>query len=538
MRTLLRTSFAFRLQEPTRSRALVKLALRDGLYKVRKTNVTMTGIAVNHIAKRRKLQTFDRRHIDSLPQLERFSPEDRLMMKAVAAVLPFRVNNYVLEELIDWDAVPDDPIYQLLFPQPGMLDPADFQRMMALVRSGASQSDVDGAAREIQWRLNPHPAGQLELNVPRVGGVPLRGMQHKYLETVLFFPTQGQTCHAYCTYCFRWPQFVRLDDELRFASSEAETLASYLRANPKVTSVLITGGDPLIMKTAVLRRYIEPLLEPGLEHLGSIRIGTKAPAFWPHRFVNDDDADDLLRLFEEVRRSGRTLALMAHFSHPRELEPDLARTAIQRIQDAGAIVRCQAPLIRHINDDPAVWAEMWSTQVRLGAVPYYMFVERDTGARRYFEVPLARAVEIFRQAFQRVSGLARTVRGPSMSTTPGKVLIDGVARVGSEQVFALQFLQARNPDWVGRPFFAKYDPEATWLDQLAPAFGEREFFFERKGREASSPGLVPAAGSSSYLAPEHGAHADAPAPAPLLLRPRHRAGDGSSSWEGATPEGD
>jgi acyl transferase domain-containing protein/acyl carrier protein len=54
-----------------------------------------------------------------------------------------------------------------------------------------------------------------------------------------------------------------------------------------------------------------------------------------------------------------------------------------------------------------------------------MFVERDTGARRYFEVPLARAAEIFRQAFQGVSGLARTVRGPFMSTTPGKVLVDG-----------------------------------------------------------------------------------------------------------------
>ena len=79
----------------------------------------------------------------------------------------------------------------------------------------------------------------------------------------------------------------------------------------------------MIMGAAVLRRYIEPLLEPGLEHIESIRIGTKSLAYWPQRFVTDPDADDTLRLFEEVSAAGKTLALMAHFSHPRELEPEL-----------------------------------------------------------------------------------------------------------------------------------------------------------------------------------------------------------------------
>jgi hypothetical protein len=77
-----------------------------------------------------------------------------------------------------------------------------------------------------------------------------------------------------------------------------------------------------------------------------------------------------------------------------------------------------------------------------------------------------------------VSGLARTVRGPSMSAFPGKVVIDGVATIGGEKVFALQFLQARNPDWVRKPFYAKFDPAATWMDHLKPAFGRERFFFE------------------------------------------------------------
>lgn len=118
--------------------------------------------------------------------------------------------------------------------------------------------------------------------------------------------------------------------------------------------------------------------------------------------------------------------------------------------------------------------------MRLGATPYYLFVERDTGPRNYFEVPLARAWSIFRAATRSVSGLGRTVRGPSMSATPGKVCLDGVTEVRGEKVFVLRFLQARNPEWVGRPFFAAYDDRATWFDQLRPAFGDEAFFFARR----------------------------------------------------------
>ncbi len=65
-----------------------------------------------------------------------------------------------------------------------------------------------------------------------------------------------------------------------------------------------------------------------------------------------------------------------------------------------------------------------------------------------------------------------------MSATPGKVLIDGVARIGDDDVFVLKFLQGRDPEWANRVFFARYDEDATWLDELEPAFGAGEFFFE------------------------------------------------------------
>jgi L-lysine 2,3-aminomutase len=200
----------------------------------------------------------------------------------------------------------------MTFPQASMLDRADYRRLRGLLANGAPPQVVDRVVREIQMRMNPHPAGQLELNLPEFNGKTLKGCQHKYRETVLFFPRAGQTCHAYCTYCFRWSQFVGQED-LKLAMRETDLLVGYLRDHLEVTDVLVTGGDPLVMSSGMLRKNIEPLLGEGLEHIASIRIGTKALSYWPYRFTSDRDADELLRLFEDVRRTGRQLALMAHF---------------------------------------------------------------------------------------------------------------------------------------------------------------------------------------------------------------------------------
>lgn len=435
-----------------------------------------------------KYQVFTRKDIDDIPALQSLTEEQRQSMKAVSAVLPFRVNNYVIGELIDWNNIPDDPIFQLTFPQPGMLEPTDFERMFDLIKKDAPADEIHATAREIQNKLNPHPAGQMELNVPKLGDEPLAGMQHKYRETVLFFPAAGQTCHAYCTYCFRWAQFVGID-ELKFAARQADALVDYVRQHDEVRSILFTGGDPMVMKSKVLRRYIEPLLDPSLDHLESIRIGSKAPAYWPYKFVTDDDADDVLALFEQVSEAGRNLAVMAHFTHPRELETPIAREAVHRMRNAGATVRCQSPIISHVNDDADAWARMWKEEVKLGAIPYYMFVERDTGAKPYFALPLERALAIFNDAYRQISGLGRTVRGPSMSATPGKVLVDSITEVAGEKVFLLKFIQGRDPSWVGKTFFAKYDPNASWLDHLEPAFGEKEFFFEEGLRKLKAQTL-------------------------------------------------
>ncbi len=427
----------------------------------------------------RRYQAVTRENIKKLAVWSRLSPELQEAVMVVSAVLPFRTNTYVIDELIDWDRVPDDPMYQLTFPQRGMLTARQYDRMAGLVLGGAPREETQRAANEIRFQLSPHPAGQLTHNRPYLDGERLDGVQHKYRETVLFFPSQGQTCHAYCTFCFRWAQFVGISD-LRFASREVDKLIRYLKQHPEVSDVLFTGGDPMVMKARTLAAYIEPLLTPELEHIRNIRIGTKAVAYWPHRFVSDPDSDEVLRLFDKIVASGRHLAVMGHYNHPVELSSPIAREAIRRIRATGANIRMQSPVVRHVNDDADAWAELWRTGVQLGMIPYYMFVERDTGARHYFELPLVRVWEIYREAYNQVSGLARNVRGPSMSAFQGKVRILGVTEIGADPVFILEFLQARQPELVRIPFFARYDPEATWFDQLQPyRESDRPFFEER-----------------------------------------------------------
>ena len=156
-----------------------------------------------------------------------------------------------MEELIDWDREDDiknDPFYRLVFPTMAMLSP-EHRKLLEETEALKDPFKLKDVVDEIREDLNPHPAGQKALNAPKK--VELTGVQHKYSETVLFFPAAGQTCHAYCTYaaavatraavaarrvvspplylpsvpplctsprryCFRWAQFIG-DTDLRFA---------------------------------------------------------------------------------------------------------------------------------------------------------------------------------------------------------------------------------------------------------------------------------------------------------------------------------
>lgn len=411
-----------------------------------------------------------------------------------------------------------------------MLPQTDLHLLCRNLAEGTDRVKMQHIADSMRRRMNPHPGKQKEENVPILGGKRVPGMQHKYQETVLIFPAEvrssctsvwavadykltriswkEQFCHTYCTYCFRWAQFTAVGSSQAFSTRDRTLVTEYVRSQPQVSGVLFTGGDPMVMKAATMAEYITPLLPDngGPPNLETIRIGTKSLAWRPERYLSDPDAGELLSLFARTVDAGLNLTIQAHFTHPRELLDPTTQKAIRAVRSTGAMVRCQAPLMyvlsqlnstsplesspitftfiatsdinrRHINDHSLTWAEMWRQQTRQGMVPYYMFVERDTGASHYFSVPLASTAQIFAAAYATVSGTARIVRGPCMSTSPGKVCVLGDEMVAGQRVLVLQFLQARDPRWCRRVFFAEYDPDVVWSDQLRPAFGEKEFFF-------------------------------------------------------------
>lgn len=134
-----------------------------------------------------------------IPQIKRLPKQLQFEMEVVGNVFPFKTNNYVVENLINWKNVPNDPMFIVTFPQKNMLKPKHFNKMADAIRNNLDRKEIQKIANKIRLQLNPHPAGQMEHNIPKLkDGTKLYGMQHKYKETVLFFPSQGQTCHDPC----------------------------------------------------------------------------------------------------------------------------------------------------------------------------------------------------------------------------------------------------------------------------------------------------------------------------------------------------
>lgn len=444
--------------------------------------VTEDGITIPHKPYQKFLRT-DIKAIFESKNIQDPFLEDR---ELVAMVFPFKINQHIID-IIDWDNYQTDPIFQLTFPQVEMLDKEELDALKQLKASGASREVMADKVSEIRNQKNPAPANQSSNRPIFVDNesddnntYAIDGLQHKYPPIVLMFHKNAQTCHAYCTYCFRFNQFTGKD---KFLENDAVRLHKYVAQHPEVKDILMTGGDPATMKAFVWKQVLLPLLDPKFDHIKNIRMGTKALTYHPYRFLTEPDADELINLFRLMKKNGKHIAIMAHFGHYNELSPVTMEAARRLREEAGVVIRTQAPIMKHINDDPHVWATMWEKQIINGMIPYYMFVARDTGPQRYFEVPLSKALYVYQEARKRVSGLSHTCRGPSMSAGPGKICVLGRERVANEDVFVLKFLQGRNQDWCDRVFFAKYDENATWIDQLRPAFGEKEFFFEEEYHE-------------------------------------------------------
>ncbi len=104
------------------------------------------------------LKSYTLSNFRDLPQIQNLSEETQFEMEVVGNVLPFKANNYVVEQLIDWNNIPNDPMYVLTFPQKGMLKPEHYEKMATLLKNNPDKKELSSVANEIRLQLNPHPS--------------------------------------------------------------------------------------------------------------------------------------------------------------------------------------------------------------------------------------------------------------------------------------------------------------------------------------------------------------------------------------------
>ena len=351
------------------------------------------------------------KHFTKVEQLEQLNEQEKAELKKVTDKFAFCANDYYLS-LIDWDD-PKDPIRRIVIPsieeleEWGKLDPSD----------------------EKAYTIMP-------------------GLEHKYHSVAVFLVTYK--CDSLCRYCFRKRLFIESEREYL---QDWDAAYQYVRQHPEVTNVLLTGGDALMLPTSQLEEILVTLRE--IKHVRIIRLGTRIPSYNPYRIIDDPS---LLKVIEKYSTKRKRIYVMTHFVHPRELT-DVAVEAVALLQKARAKLANQTPLIRGVNDDPKVLAELLAKLSFIGAVPYYIFQCRPALGNRAYTVPIEEGYEIVEQAKSRVSGLAKRARY-TMSHSSGKIEIVGKTK---DYVYFKYHRAFRDED-SGRFMVFKSNPNACWFD--------------------------------------------------------------------------
>ncbi|GAA4843368.1 KamA family radical SAM protein [Paenibacillus vulneris] len=352
------------------------------------------------------------KYITDINKITEIPEQDRKKLQQITDKFVFRVNDYYLK-LIDWSD-PSDPIKKLVIPNEGEL--SEYGRW------DASDEDTNYV-------------------------VP--GCQHKYKTTALLIVSE--VCGAYCRYCFRKRLFR---NDVKEALSDVNPGLDYIAAHPEINNVLLTGGDSLILATPKLASILERLR--AIEHVQIIRLGSKIPVFNPMRIYEDEALLDTIRQYSTA---DKRIYVMAHINHPREITPE-AKRGFEALHQAGAIVVNQTPILKGINDNPAVLAELLDKLSWAGVTPYYFFINRPVAGNRDFVLSLQEVYRIVEQAKARTSGLGKRIR-LSMSHTSGKIEILAIENGKAY----LKYHQSRE-DQYGKFMIMDCPKDAAWFDDL------------------------------------------------------------------------
>ena len=219
---------------------------------------------------------------------------------------------------------------------------------------------------------------------------PVPGLVHRYPDRVLLLVTDS--CAMYCRYCTRRRM---VGEEMPPMSIEQFDAAyKYIKSKRAIRDVLISGGDPLMLKTEHLEYYLKKLRS--ISHLDIIRLGTRVPVTLPMRM--DKELVDMLKKYHPVYMS-------IHFSHPREITQDV-KDACAMSADAGIPLGSQTVLLKGINDKPSVMKRLMQELLRIRVRPYYIYQCDMVTGTGHFRTPVSVGINIIEKLRGHTSGYA------------------------------------------------------------------------------------------------------------------------------------
>ena len=347
--------------------------------------------------------------IDSLLSLQ---TDELEKLNQIIAEHPMRITSYY-RSLINWDDL-NDPIRKMAFPsvnelrQDGVFD-----------TSGEEES------------------------------TKIRGLQHKYQETALILTT-GK-CAVYCRHCFR-KRLVGLENSE--VAVDWDGIVDYIQQHHEISNVLLSGGDPLTLSNEDVEDMLAKVT--AIEHLSWIRIGSRIPVVLPERISEDKK---LLQILKDYAGRGRQIYLTTQFNHPREITEQSHR-AVNALKKADIIVNNQTVLLKGVNDNPGVMADLQRDLTTMGVVPYYIFQCRPVSRVKHsFQVSIREGCEIIEKTRSLLGGLSKRFRYV-MSHYSGKIEILGIR---GDEIF-MKYHQARDSKQLNELFSKKLHEIDGWLD--------------------------------------------------------------------------
>jgi lysine 2,3-aminomutase len=305
--------------------------------------------------------------LDRIPFL---APGDTRELRSVIRAFPWAVTPYFLS-LIRWED-PLDPLRRQVIPSPDEMRP------------------------QASGSLDPLAEGE---------HTPAPAIIRRYPDRAVFLATHQ--CSVLCRHCFR----KRLWNERETAEGPGRWQEGlrYLRAQPSIRDVLVSGGDPLTLADPALDTLLREIRS--IPHVEVIRVGSRVPVVLPQRIT-----DDLCRTLD---RHG-PVWLLTQFNHPREITPEAA-AACEKLLRAGIPVSNQTVLLKGVNDSVEIQTSLARGLLRIRVRPYYLHqCDRVTGAE-HFRCPIETGIEIVQQMQGKVSGLAIPRFVVDLPGTGGKV---------------------------------------------------------------------------------------------------------------------